>query len=159
MSLHRSKLPTWQNSSIHECKVLFKPGVVEVVDVKVPLDKKHVLKERSGGVAAISHSFIEGSICDFSQQDYRLFHDWQHLLSPQIRFLKIAWKRKRWIKWHNFITYYASRRWFFKTVVLQSVTYAVLKYDLSMPSPCSCTVRIKLIACKFLFLMNKVVQA
>lgn len=43
--LHSPKGPTWQDSPVHKCKVLLEPGVVEVVDVKMPLDKKHVLKQ------------------------------------------------------------------------------------------------------------------
>ena len=88
------KWPTWQDSPIHKCKVLLEPGVAEVIDIKVPLDKEHVLKQRSGGVAAVGHPFIEGAICDLLQQDYWFLHDCQHLLGPQVSFLKVAWKKK-----------------------------------------------------------------
>ena len=73
---------TWQNGSIHKCKVLFKPWVAKVVDVKVPLNKKHILEEWSSGVAAICNSFIEGAICHLSEQDQRLLHDGQNLFGP-----------------------------------------------------------------------------
>lgn len=43
--LHSPKGPTWQDSSVHKCKVLLEPGVAEVIDVKMPLDQKHVLKQ------------------------------------------------------------------------------------------------------------------
>lgn len=43
--LHSPKGPTWQDSPVHKCKVLLEPGMAEVIDVKMPLDKKHVLKQ------------------------------------------------------------------------------------------------------------------
>lgn len=92
--LHSCNGLTWQDSPVHKCEVLLEPGVAEVIDIKVPLDKKHVLKQRSGRVAAISHPFIKRAICDLLQQDYWLLHDGQHLLGPQVSFLKVAWKRK-----------------------------------------------------------------
>lgn len=92
--LHSPKALTWQDSPVHKCKVLLEPGVAEMIDVKMPLDKKHVLKQWSGCVAAISHPFIEGAICDLLQQDYWLLHDGQHLLGPQVSFLKVAWKKR-----------------------------------------------------------------
>lgn len=49
--------------------------MAKVVDVKVPLNKKHVLEQGSSGVAAIRNSFIEGAIRHLSQQDQRLLHD------------------------------------------------------------------------------------
>lgn len=93
-SFTQMKWPTWQDSPVHKCKVLLEPGVAEVIDIKVPLDKKHVLKQRSGRVAAVSHPFVEGPICDLLQQDHGLLHDCQHLLGPQVSFLKVAWKKK-----------------------------------------------------------------
>lgn len=68
-------LLAWQNCSIHKCKMLLKPGVFEVVNVKMPLDKEYVLEERSGGVAAVSYSFIQGPICHFLQENYGFLHD------------------------------------------------------------------------------------
>ena len=56
--------------------------MAKVVDVKVPLNKKHILEEWSGGVAAIRNSFIEGAICHLSEQDQRLLHDGQNLFGP-----------------------------------------------------------------------------
>lgn len=45
INLHSPKGPTRQDSPVHKCKVLLEPGVAEVIDVKMPLDKKHVLKQ------------------------------------------------------------------------------------------------------------------
>lgn len=83
---------TWQDGSIHKGKVLLKPGVTEVVDVEVPLDKEHVLEEGSSGVAAVGNPFIEGAVRHLSEQDQRLLHDGQNLLGPQVGFLKIPWR-------------------------------------------------------------------
>lgn len=81
---------TWQDGPVHEGKVLLQPRMAKVVDIKVPLNEKHVLEQRSSGVAAVRHSFIERAICHLSQQDQRLLHDGQNLLGPQVGLLKVS---------------------------------------------------------------------
>lgn len=85
---------TWQDGPVHEGKVLLQPRMAKVVDVKVPLNKKHVLEQRSSGVAAVRHSFIERAIRHLSQQDQRLLHDGQNLFGPQVGLLEVPWRRK-----------------------------------------------------------------
>lgn len=85
LPLHR----TWQDGPVHEGKVLLQPRMAKVVDVKVPLNEKHVLEQRSSGVTAVRHSFIERAIRHLSQQDQRLLHDGQNLFGPQVGLLKV----------------------------------------------------------------------